>query len=99
MARSVFISWVCFLNALIAATRSAQADAPPASFTIRADWFDRGNVRASVRGTEYADKHPCIWNAGQLRDRPESARSASRLAYRPYQPVYNVGFRVVAEAK
>ena len=33
------------------------------SFTIRADWFDRANIRISPPGQEYADKYPCIWNA------------------------------------
>ncbi len=98
MTRTLLVALTCCLGT-VATAYSAETAGPAASFTIRADWFDRGNVRASVRGTEYADKHPCIWNAGQLRDRPESARSASRLAYRPYQSVYNVGFRVVAEAK
>ena len=36
---------------------------------------------------------------GSWRDKPESARSACRLAYRRYQPVYNVGFRVVCPAE
>ncbi len=41
------------------------------SFTLRADWFDRGNVRVSRLGENYADKYPCIWNAGQLPNRSE----------------------------
>ena len=36
---------------------------------------------------------------GSWRDKPESARSACRLAYRRYQPVYNVGFRVVVSSQ
>ncbi len=44
---------------------------PAASFTIRADWFDRGNVRVSTPGEAYADKFPCIWNAGELPNRAE----------------------------
>ena len=43
----------------------------------------------------YEDK---VVRGGSWRDRPERARSAFRLAYRPYQPVYNVGFRVVCES-
>jgi len=31
-------------------------------------------------------------------DRPKFCRSAFRLSYAPYQPVFNVGFRVVCEA-
>ncbi len=44
---------------------------PAGRFTIRADWFDRGNVRASTPGQDYADKYACIWNAGQLPNRAE----------------------------
>jgi len=33
------------------------------------------------------------------RDKPAEARSACRLCYRPYQRVYNVGFRVVCAAE
>ena len=36
-----------------------------------------------------------VVRGGSWRDRPARARSAYRLAYRPYQGVYNVGFRVV----
>jgi formylglycine-generating enzyme required for sulfatase activity len=51
---------------------SRGADGGPASaFTIRADRFDRGNVRASRPGAEYADRHPCIWNAGRVPNRAE----------------------------
>jgi len=38
-----------------------------------------------------------VVRGGSWRDRPHRARSAFRLSYRPYQPVYNVGFRVVCE--
>lgn len=38
-----------------------------------------------------------VVRGGSWRDCPERARSAFRIAYRPYQPVYNVGFRVVCE--
>jgi len=39
-----------------------------------------------------------VVRGGSWRDRPPRARSAFRLHYRPYQGVYNVGFRVVCEA-
>ncbi len=45
--------------------------AAPAQFTIRADWFDRGNVRVSEPGMEYADQFPCIWNAGLVPNEAE----------------------------
>jgi len=38
-----------------------------------------------------------VVRGGSWYDRPKRARSAFRLAYRPYQRVYNVGFRVVCE--
>ncbi len=38
-----------------------------------------------------------IVRGGSWYDRPERCRSAFRLAYEPYQPVFNVGFRVVLE--
>jgi formylglycine-generating enzyme required for sulfatase activity len=40
-----------------------------------------------------------VVRGGSWRDRPERARSAFRLAYRPYQGVYNVGFRVICPAE
>jgi formylglycine-generating enzyme required for sulfatase activity len=40
-----------------------------------------------------------VVRGGSWRDRPQRARSAFRLAYRTYQPVFNVGFRVVMEPK
>jgi hypothetical protein len=54
---------------------------PKASFTIRADWFNRGNVRVSQPGENYADKYPCIWNAGNL----------------PNQSEYDIEFPVTAD--
>jgi formylglycine-generating enzyme required for sulfatase activity len=36
-----------------------------------------------------------VVRGGSFYDRPERARSAFRLSYRPYQKVFNVGFRVV----
>jgi formylglycine-generating enzyme required for sulfatase activity len=38
-----------------------------------------------------------VVRGGSWFDRPERCRSAFRLAYEPYQPVFNVGFRVVCE--
>ncbi len=52
-------------------TRPVFAEPPVASFTIRADWFDRGNVRVSLPGQPYADQYACIWNAGQLPNQAE----------------------------
>jgi formylglycine-generating enzyme required for sulfatase activity len=42
---------------------------------------------------------PKVVRGGSWRDRPQRATSAFRLAYEPYQPVYNVGFRVIIESK
>ncbi len=47
------------------------ADPPTATLTIRADWFDRGNIRVSQRGEGYADKYACIWNAGAVPNQAE----------------------------
>jgi formylglycine-generating enzyme required for sulfatase activity len=57
------------------------AESPVASFTIRADWFDRGNVNVSLPGQAYADKFACIWNAGPV----------------PNQAEYDIEFPVTAE--
>jgi hypothetical protein len=53
------------------AARAMSAEPPVASFTIRADWFDRGNVRVSLPGQSYADQYACIWNAGELPNQTE----------------------------
>ncbi len=47
------------------------ASEPSSSFTIRADWFDRGNVRVSNSGQIYADRYACIWHGGVLPNRAE----------------------------
>ncbi|MBN2449277.1 MAG: SUMF1/EgtB/PvdO family nonheme iron enzyme [Lentisphaeria bacterium] len=39
-----------------------------------------------------------VVRGGSWRDRPRRCTSAYRLAYRPYQEVFNVGFRVVVDA-
>ncbi|MFP4058262.1 MAG: hypothetical protein ACLF0G_15450 [Candidatus Brocadiia bacterium] len=41
------------------------------SFTIRADWFDRGNVDAGRVARRYADQYPCIVNGGEVPNRAE----------------------------
>ena len=69
----VAIPWLCL-------TASA-AVVSPASFTLRADWFDRGNVRVSEPGQDYADRYACIWNSGQ----------------QPNQAEYDVEFPVTAD--
>jgi len=38
-----------------------------------------------------------VARGGSWYDRPHRARSSFRLSYEPWQPVYNVGFRVVVE--
>jgi formylglycine-generating enzyme required for sulfatase activity len=40
-----------------------------------------------------------IVRGGSWRDRPRYCRSGSRLGYRWYQPVFNVGFRVICEVE
>jgi len=76
--------WVALwgmLTAAVGAGAESQSADPQAEFTIRADWFDRGNVRVSAPGENYADKYPCIWNAGNV----------------PNQSEYDVDFPVTAE--
>ena len=40
-----------------------------------------------------------VVRGGSWRDRPKRCTSSFRLSYQPYQKVYNVGFRVMCEAK
>jgi formylglycine-generating enzyme required for sulfatase activity len=40
-----------------------------------------------------------VIRGGSWRDRPKNARSGWRWSYRRWQPVYNVGFRVIARPK
>jgi formylglycine-generating enzyme required for sulfatase activity len=47
------------------------AGAQASSFTIRADWFDRGNVQVSKLGQSYATRYPCIWNGGKTPNQSE----------------------------
>ena len=56
---------------LSACNIAGAADPAVASFTIRADWFDRGNIRVSLPGQAYADKYACIWNAGAVPNQSE----------------------------
>jgi formylglycine-generating enzyme required for sulfatase activity len=64
-------------------TRSAEKSAPYLEDDGRNSLT--GHARRIVRG-------------GSWYDRPERAVSSYRLSYRPYQRVFNVGFRVVIEA-
>jgi formylglycine-generating enzyme required for sulfatase activity len=70
---------VWLLSGLAEPSQAAQQ--PAASLTVRADWFDRGNIRVSLPGQSYADKYACIWNAGNL----------------PNQSEYDIDFPVTAE--
>ena len=76
------LSGFCVPLACAYGSETADVKMPPvASLTIRADWFDRGNVRVSLPGQSYADKFACIWNAGAL----------------PNQSEYDIDFPVTAE--
>jgi len=44
---------------------------------------------------DMAAKGAKVVRGGSWRDRPQRARSGFRLSYRPYQKVFNVGFRVI----
>ena len=50
---------------------SPQAGRAAHEFTIEARDFDDGNVRVSLPGEAYADKHSCIWHGGGSPDRAE----------------------------
>jgi formylglycine-generating enzyme required for sulfatase activity len=66
-----------------------------------------GNVAEWTRSeyVSYADGSPIgepgrmVIRGGSWNDRPHRARSGFRWAYPKWQPVYNVGIRVVAEAE
>ena len=64
-------------------TRSTYMPYPYRADDGRNDTGDLG--RKAVRG-------------GSWYDRPRRCRSAFRLSYRPWQKVYNVGFRIIAQA-
>ncbi|MEA1951033.1 MAG: formylglycine-generating enzyme family protein, partial [Planctomycetota bacterium] len=83
--------------------------AKPGSFRANA-WglFDmHGNVAEWTQSVYGVDPYRPIAGAdairlmvvrgGSWRDRPKRCTSAFRLGYRPYQRIYNVGFRVVCE--
>ena len=57
------------------------AHAAPSGFIIGAHEFDRGNVRVSLPGQQYAGKYPCIWNGSKY----------------PNQAEYDIDFPVTAE--
>lgn len=54
--------------------------------------------RAEDGRNEVLSDQPRIVRGGSWYDRPARAASHSRLAYRPYQRVFNVGFRVMIES-
>ncbi|MBM4038284.1 MAG: hypothetical protein FJ290_07210 [Planctomycetes bacterium] len=41
------------------------------SFTVRCDWFDRGNVTSTGIAAGYSDKYPCIVNGGVVPNEAE----------------------------
>lgn len=64
----------------------------------RSDYKPYPYVEDDGRNACPASEPKCV-RGGSWRDRPHRARSAFRLAYRPYQPVFDVGFRVVCESE
>lgn len=42
---------------------------------------------------------PKVVRGGSWQDRPQNARSGRRISYAPWQPIHNVGFRLVMEAE
>jgi len=64
-----------------------------------AEWtastYDPYPVKATVGHNSPESPGKRVVRGGSFRDRPKRCRSAFRLAYPPWQPVHNVGFRVV----
>ncbi len=53
-----------------------------------------------VEGRDGADQRlDKVARGGSWRDRPKRCTSSYRFGYRPYQKVFNVGFRIAAESK
>lgn len=78
MGAGLLICWIAMMS--VGGQRPA-IEGPAAGFTIRADWFDRGNVRVSRPGESYADRYACIWNAGE----------------QPNQAEYDIDFPITAD--
>jgi len=57
---------------------------------------DDGREALAVEGVATVSAKKVV-RGGSWRDRPKLCRSGSRLAYSPWQKVYNVGFRVVID--
>ena len=64
-----------------------------------AEWTRSAYRDEDRQGGAPAKDAPRVVRGGSWYDRPKRCRSAFRLAYRPYQPVYNVGFRVIVPAR
>lgn len=60
--------------------------------------YDATDGRNNVVGNSYG-KSERVVRGGSWRDRPKRCRSAFRLHYPEWQPVFNVGFRVVIAAE
>ena len=54
--------------------------------------YDAADGRENIDATSRR-----VVRGGSWYDRPKRCTSAYRLSYAPYQPVFNVGFRVVGE--
>ncbi|MDR0871596.1 MAG: SUMF1/EgtB/PvdO family nonheme iron enzyme [Planctomycetaceae bacterium] len=64
--------------------------------------FDMHGSVAEWTGSDYIDGSSAadarkVAKGGSWRDRPKWSRAGVRRAYQPYQPVFNVGIRVVCE--
>ena len=59
------VTWILVCG-LLSAAASTCLGGPSGrtQFTIRADWYDRGNAAVFPLGGAYADKYPCIANGG-----------------------------------
>lgn len=63
-----------------------------------AEWT-RSEYRSYADGSPIGEPGRMVVRGGSWSDRPHRCTSAFRWAYQPWQPVYNVGIRVVAEVE
>jgi len=70
--KPILLTCLITTGLLTGTARAENKTTPPkAAITIRADWFDRANIRVSSTGQAYADKYACIWNGGTVPNQSE----------------------------
>ena len=70
--KAILLTWLATCVLVVNITWAQEGtEKPAAAVTLRADWFDRANIRVSTPGEAYADKYACIWNGGTLPNQSE----------------------------